>query len=198
MEHTGCLNLQCAGFVQTKSDFVIGGPVNATSKYGGPIFSMPISLTHVNFMFFILFFSQLTVSLHNSYNYNLFQDEASNNWWLRVQNQNIGYFPGAIFSNKLQYASKAGWTGQTKFFIHDGTSPQMGSGHYPDGNSEHSGFFSDILFQDRTRRDIGPIRDNLMPYVDNPICYKVQYYEHVRDQLNRAILYGGPGGFCGS
>ncbi|XP_012574267.3 protein neprosin-like [Cicer arietinum] len=170
VQHTGCTNMLCPGFVQTSSRIYLGSPILNVSVYGGPIFSMSLSLT---------------------------QDKATNNWWLRAQNEDVGYFPAEIFSNNFLYASKGGWTGHTKFFT-NAPAPQMGSGHFPDRNPLHSGYISRIYFKDRYRQDFGPLRSNVISYADNIRCYDVKYYDYVDDILQRVLMYGGPGGNCGN
>lgn len=127
----------------------------------------------------------------------LFQDNGTNNWWLRAQETDVGYFPAELFSNNMLYANQGGWGGRTMISDWNGPSPPMGSGHLPDGNPRHSCYISRITFKDRFRQDVGPLRSNAATYADNPNCYNVTYYDYVDDNLRRALMLGGPGGDCG-
>lgn len=108
----------------------------------------------------------------------------------------VGYFPAALFSNKLNFAMRAGWTGHTKVFVGE-TSPQMGSGHIPDGNPRHSSYISKLYYKDRFREDHIPLKDSVRVYADNPNCYNATYYGYVDDILQHVMMFGGPGGNCG-
>jgi len=128
--------------------------------------------------------------------FGVFQDPKTKNWWLRAQDMDVGYFPATLFSNKLDHASKGGWTGQTKIFG-DGPSPPMGSGHFADASLLTSCYFSNLYLKDSQRNNRAPHGDEVHVYFDKPLCYDANYVDNLRDKLQRVVLFGGPGGFCG-
>ncbi|RDX60296.1 hypothetical protein CR513_61573, partial [Mucuna pruriens] len=81
IKKTGCYNIQCPGFVQTNKYKYLGFRVNNTSIYGGTMIETKISI---------------------------FQDVSTKNWWLSIENDPVGYFPIALFSN-LTSADKVGY-----------------------------------------------------------------------------------------
>lgn len=126
----------------------------------------------------------------------MFQDPNTKNWWLRAQDMDVGYFPATLFSNKLDQASKGGWTGQTQIFG-DGPSPPMGSGQFAGANILTSCYISNLYIKDSQRNDRAPHADEVHVYFDKPLCYDANYVDNLRDDLQRVVLFGGPGGFCG-
>ncbi|KAK7256947.1 hypothetical protein RIF29_30563 [Crotalaria pallida] len=165
----GCYNLQCPGFVQTDKSIYIDSPVINTSTYDGPQFDISLSI---------------------------YLDPTTNNWWVRLQETDLGYFPAALFSD-MSSANEGGWYGKTMTVVGN-PSPPMGSGHLPDNNIRHSCYIRQMAFQDQSRGDIGPEFQLVSIYRDNPSCYDVQYDGYEDKSLGYAMLFGGPGGYCGN
>ncbi|XP_014503016.1 uncharacterized protein LOC106763330 [Vigna radiata var. radiata] len=165
---TGCYNVQCPGFVQIDRKNHLGSYFPTTSIYGGPIQEVLISIT---------------------------QDPKTKNWWIAAGNTNIGYYPAALFSN-LGSADTAGWGGRTQANL-GRASPPMGSGHFPDGNSIHSGYFRSPSVQDNSREEFTPNPIITKSFTDNSDCYTIDYYEP-KVGFAGAVEFGGPGGAnCG-
>ncbi|XP_061374670.1 protein neprosin-like [Gastrolobium bilobum] len=162
---TGCFNVQCPGFVQTDKEIYLGALVDNTSTYGGKMFV-------------------ITSYLH--------QDPVTKNWWLNLENKNVGYFPAALFSN-LTSADQVGWGGRTTT-TGGAPSPPMGSGYFPDGDFVHACYFKNVTFRNASRQDDGPPEYLAEPYTDKPDCFGVKYYGYVNDFFNYALQFGGPGG----
>ncbi|KAK7291128.1 hypothetical protein RIF29_06035 [Crotalaria pallida] len=165
---TGCYNLQCPGFVQIDNHFHIGSPITSTSTFGGQQFEMSVAIL---------------------------LDPTTNNWWVRLEDKNLGYFPSTIFSD-MSYADKGGWYGRTMTTLGN-PSPPMGSGHFPDDRFGHACFIRQMTFQNETRKDIPPEMKLVGIYKDNPSCYDVKYTGYVDKSLGYAMQFGGPGGNCG-
>jgi hypothetical protein len=55
------------------------------------------------------------------------------NWWLRVQDQLLGYWPHLIYTNLASSATGVSWGGEIYNKGEGGhhTLTQMGSGHFP-------------------------------------------------------------------
>ncbi|CAL0303638.1 unnamed protein product [Lupinus luteus] len=124
------------------------------------------------------------------------EDPKTNNWWVRLENKNLGYYPEILFSN-LAYAKLGGWTGMTST-PRGIPSPPMGSGHFPDNNLLRSCYIRQMNFQTDTRKNLGPINyQYVVASTDNPNCFGVQYQGYNDDIQGYAMLFGGPGGNCG-
>ncbi|CAL0303635.1 unnamed protein product [Lupinus luteus] len=169
-QNKGCTNLLCPGFVQIDTSFPLGKPVvTQTSTYNGEQFEMGVEISH---------------------------DPETNNWWVRLENKNLGYYPGILFSN-LAYAKLGGWTGMTST-PRGIPSPPMGSGHFPDNNLLRSCYIRQMKFQTDTRKNLGPTNyQYAVASTDNPNCFGVQYQGYNDDIQGYAMLFGGPGGNCG-
>ncbi|QCE01271.1 hypothetical protein DEO72_LG7g2567 [Vigna unguiculata] len=165
---TGCYNLVCPGFVQTHDAIYLGEPFTIVSSYGGPTFDFLTSIT---------------------------RDPLTKNWWLRVKNHYIGYYPAELFSN-MTTANKVGWGGRT-VTPHGTLSPPMGSGHFSILDFNHASYFRLIAYRNTSKKSYGPKHYQLQKYVDKPDCYNLFYYDNLRENLQNSILYGGPGGNCG-
>ena len=127
--------------------------------------------------------------------YKHFQDPLTKNWWLRVKNHYIGYYPAELFSN-MTTANKVGWGGRT-VTPHGTLSPPMGSGHFSILDFNHASYFRLIAYRNTSKKSYGPKHYQLQKYVDKPDCYNLFYYDNLRENLQNSILYGGPGGNCG-
>ncbi|QCE01193.1 hypothetical protein DEO72_LG7g2487 [Vigna unguiculata] len=166
---TGCFNVRCPGFIQIdKRKIYLGGRVSNISVYGGPIFEIPITLT---------------------------LDPMTKSWWLSSGQTSIGYFPAALFKN-FESASVVGWGGRTRTDVGN-TSPEMGSGYFPDRKMTHSCYFRSALIEDESRKIFPPKPDQTSSFSDVTKCYGVIYYGDQGGYLGAVLLFGGPGRVCG-
>ncbi|XP_014523637.1 uncharacterized protein LOC106779931 [Vigna radiata var. radiata] len=166
---TGCYNIRCAGFVQTSQNIYLGAPLGQPSIYGGPTYDFSQSIS---------------------------QDPVTKNWWLHVKRQFIGYFPAKLFTN-MSSASEVGWGGRTRTTPRT-LSPQMGSGHFPDGDCSHSGYFRKVTIEGVKRIPYGPETFQASSFTDNPKCFGVKYFGFLGPKFGNLIQFGGPGGKCGN
>ena len=125
-----------------------------------------------------------------------FQDPHTKNWWLTVGGKNIGYYPAKLFSN-LDSASIVGWGGRTRANVGD-TSPEMGSGHFPDGKSSHACYFRSATIEDDSGDIYGPKSNQIVSYSDATNCYDVHFFGHQGGDAGIVLQFGGPGGSCGT
>ncbi|XP_017406518.1 uncharacterized protein LOC108319780 isoform X2 [Vigna angularis] len=166
---TGCYNILCAGFVQTSKEIYLGAPLGQPSVYGGPTYDFSQSIS---------------------------QDPVTKNWWIHVKRKFIGYFPAKLFTN-MSSANEVGWGGRTR--TASGTlSPQMGSGHLPDGNCSHSGYFRKVTIEGVKRIPYGPEIFQASSFTDKPNCFGVKYFGFLGPKFGNLIQFGGPGGNCGN
>ncbi|XP_028199646.1 uncharacterized protein LOC114384190 [Glycine soja] len=168
-EKTGCFNMQCPGFVQTNKRIYLGTRVDITSIYGGRTIETNVSIT---------------------------QDPITKNWWLNIENTNIGYFPIALFSN-MASAQQGGWGGKTHA-PPGAPSPPMGSGYFPDKSFIHACYFRDVSFKNGSTQNYGSEEYHVNTETDKPSCFGVKYYGNQGRQLGYSLQFGGPGGNCGN
>ncbi|KAK6284434.1 PREDICTED: uncharacterized protein LOC18596072 [Theobroma cacao] len=163
-QSTGCYNLDCPGFVQTDKKFGLGGNLEPVSTYGGKQYEM-------------------SITIH--------KDKQSGNWWLRIQNVDLGYWPGSIFTGLSDRADFITWGGEIVNSELEGrhTSTQMGSGHFPSEDFGKASFFRNLGYID----DSGAVRDpeNLVPYASNPSCYDLHI--PTKNDFGTHFYFGGPG-----
>ncbi|XP_058727501.1 protein neprosin-like [Vicia villosa] len=162
----GCFNMLCKGFIQVDKSYTFGARISRTSTYGGQIIEAPLQIS---------------------------QDKVGN-WWLRVMNKDIGYFPAALFSS-LNGAEEVGFGGYT--VTPAGTSsPTMGSGHKPDSNFTHATYFRFVNYLDKIGNHFDPKEFMVESYNDAPNCYGITNYENKKRKQGYSLQFGGPGGKC--
>lgn len=119
------------------------------------------------------------------------------NWWVRMMNVELGYWPSTLFTTLRESAEYVVWGGHV-------TSPsgvpgtrhtktQMGSGHFPDEGFKKACYFRNLLYTtlDSTTRS-RPIRaKDLHRYTTKPNCYDLKLAEN-RD-WGVYFYFGGPG-----
>ncbi|XP_019450590.1 PREDICTED: uncharacterized protein LOC109352865 [Lupinus angustifolius] len=126
-QNKGCTNLLFLGFVQVEPSFHLGKPVANTSTYNGKQFEMIVDISH---------------------------DPETNNWWVRLNNRNLGYYPEILFSN-LAFKNLGGWIGMI-WTLAGIPSPPIGSGNFPDNNLYRSCFIRQMKFQTDTKKILAP------------------------------------------
>ncbi|XP_058725650.1 protein neprosin-like [Vicia villosa] len=162
----GCFNMLCNGFIQVDKSYTFGARVSKTSTYGGEIIEVPLQIS---------------------------QDKVGN-WWLRVMNKDIGYFPAALFSS-LNGAEEVGFGGYTVTPM--GTNnPTMGSGHKPDSDFTHASYFRFVKYLNIVGNHFDPIPSIVDTYNDAPNCYGITNYEDKKRNQGYSLQFGGPGGKC--
>ncbi|CAI8583558.1 unnamed protein product [Vicia faba] len=162
----GCFNMLCKGFIQVDRSYIFGARVSKTSTYGGEIMEVALQISKDNV----------------------------GNWWLKVLNKDIGYFPAALFSS-LKGADQVEFGGYT--VTPAGTdSPTMGSGHKPDGDFTHASYFRFVKHLNIVQEPDDPLP--FMVEIDNdaPNCYGVTNYEGKKRHMGYSLQFGGPGGKC--
>ncbi|KAL6349640.1 hypothetical protein AAG906_041046 [Vitis piasezkii] len=102
----GCYDLDCPGFVQTCSDFIIGSPIKPVSEYGTNQFYITITI---------------------------YKDIQSGNWWVKLQDKDLGYWPSSIITSSSATLTTLTWGGEILNSNLGGhhTATKMGSGRFP-------------------------------------------------------------------
>ncbi|WZZ48455.1 hypothetical protein YC2023_048562 [Brassica napus] len=95
----GCYNTKCPGFVQTSSLITVGGAYNTVSQYDGVQYELSVLIW-----------------------------KSGENWWLRVGEELVGYWPGALFTSLGDGATRVllGVFGLKKLQGRNFTPPQKG------------------------------------------------------------------------
>ncbi|KAL5100673.1 hypothetical protein RYX36_005000 [Vicia faba] len=118
--------------------------------------------------------------------------DKGGNWWLKVLNKDVGYFPAALFSS-FNGAGQVEFGGYT--VTPAGTdSPTMGSGHKPDGDFTHASYFRFVKHLNIVQEPDDPLP--FMVEIDNdaPNCYGVTNYEGKKRHMEYSLQFGRPGG----
>uniref|UniRef100_A0A0D9X7J7 Neprosin PEP catalytic domain-containing protein n=1 Tax=Leersia perrieri TaxID=77586 RepID=A0A0D9X7J7_9ORYZ len=159
---TGCYNLACSGFVQTNPQFVLGGSISPVSSYGGTQYE---------------------------YDYLVWKDPASGNWWLQVAGNYVGYWPSSIFT-RLQtgVADTVQWGGEV--YSPKITQP-MGSGHFPAEGFGNAAYMRAIQVVDSSNQLKPPNGVGLIAPLPN--CYQVTTSSSTTTSWGTYIYHGGPG-----
>nr|ABE66180.1 hypothetical protein At5g25960 [Arabidopsis thaliana] len=163
---TGCVNLLCAGFVQTTTKFALGAAIE------------PVSTTSQKQHF-------ITVSM--------FLDTNSGNWWLTCANNVIGYWPGTLFAY-LKHSATAVQCGGEVHSPNVGKKPHtrtsMGSGQWASYLWAQACYHSNIRIKDYSLQIKYP--KYLSEYADEYECYSTKL--HRKTYMSEPYFYfGGPG-----
>ncbi|KAK7250486.1 hypothetical protein RIF29_32956 [Crotalaria pallida] len=145
----------------------------------------------------IIFGWQVASDLYTRKTTNLFAlwtDPNTKNWWLIINDKHIGYYPATLFSN-MSEADIVGWGGRVSGIV-GGTSPQMGSGYFPDGDFSHSAFMRRISYYVSAGSLQEPQENLLKISVDNSNCYNLTYFGFLDNDYRHTFQFGGPGGQC--
>lgn len=189
---TGCLNVQCPGFVvvsQTSTPgMVLPGGIAAISisKVPAECNNWPLARISLQFIhpqyiqelillvfFFVLFF--------------LCQDEQTGNWQVFLNQENVGHFPKEII-NSMTGATQVQMGGMT-YAPAGQKSPPMGNGVAPvTGKTTSASKFAQAKVQ-----GANVAKSRLTKDVSDPAIYNI-IVSSVSGPDGNAFQYGGPGG----
>ncbi|KAL3679098.1 hypothetical protein R1sor_022054 [Riccia sorocarpa] len=172
---TGCVNLECAGFVQTNSGVVIGGAYG-TSVPGGS-----------------QYFQYFSIEWHQS----------SDAWWLQVGQRDVGYWPNSLLTVLRTGATKVEWGGEIINGKHSGTrhtQTRMGSGEFADARSggvakpnwQRAAWISALQTVDQYNQWVDAPLASLSIYNTKVKCYNAQKFQGDAEWRTH-MYYGGPG-----
>ena len=121
--------------------------------------------------------------------------QNSGNWWLKVQNEEVGYWPQSIFTYLANNATEITWGGEIYNSKPGGhhTSTQMGSGHFANEGYGKASYFRNIQYMDISGKFIDAEGEGLAPYVTNPSCYDLAVQNNNNDGYGTNFYFGGPG-----
>ncbi|XP_072993781.1 protein neprosin-like [Typha latifolia] len=161
---TGCYNHKCAGFVQTDNSIALGGALSPVSSYGGNQYEIPIVI---------------------------WKDPGTRNWWMRVGNKNVGYWPAKLFTRLSSYATDVEWGGEIVNVRTNGahTTTRMGSGQFAKSGFKKASYVRDLATVD-SRNTLRPVQ-SIVTHADNANCYDIQSYRSTN--WGTYFFYGGLG-----
>ncbi|XP_050264796.1 uncharacterized protein LOC126708858 isoform X1 [Quercus robur] len=169
---TGCINLICAGFVQTSSVIALGSTFSNVSTLHGPQFHINIRIDH---------------------------DPSTNHWWLHYYNEVVGYWPAEILCYLKEKAAIVAWGGDVySKNVKPGhpyhTTAYMGSGEAASELFGRANFITNIRIIDYSLQLKYP--DPAFFVVDEPNCYSALIYK-AHPKSEPYFYFGGhPGDNC--
>jgi len=165
---TGCYNLDCPAFVQTNSNWYLGGTWTNSSSLGG-----------------------------QQWEFQMQWQFTGGNWWLFLQGNGsfeaVGYYPGSVYrgGQLTRYATRVDYGGET---VGTTSWPQMGSGVLASSGYQQAAYQRYIFYLDSTVRGTFT---SLKPSQTSPRCYTLSYTPSSLGGLwHTYFFFGGPGGKC--
>ncbi|CAH2071551.1 unnamed protein product [Thlaspi arvense] len=160
-----CYNLDCPdhGFVQTSNTFTVGGSLNPVSQYDG---------------------DQKELSML------IWKD--GDNWWLKIGEEPVGYWPSNLFTSLGGGATKVQWGGEIVNKMTNGkhTTTGMRSGHFADEEFKKASYFKNIMIVDEANTLREP--QGIFPFASNDKCYSIKVGAS-GTSWGSHFFYGGPG-----
>ncbi|XP_030969794.1 uncharacterized protein LOC115990073 [Quercus lobata] len=164
-QKTGCENLDCPGFVQTNKNFAIRSP--------------------------------LDVSIYNSKQVDIGVTiyKSNQSWWLKVNDQVIGYWPQSIYKYLANSATRLDYGGEIYNAKVGGvlTKTQMGSGHFPSEGYGKASNFRHVQYMYSTGGfkdvEVGKLTVDAM----KPSCYNIDVQSDKSPGSGTNFYFGGPG-----
>jgi hypothetical protein len=119
------------------------------------------------------------------------------NWWIRVGNEWMGYYPGSLYSPTGLQSQSDGvdWGGE---IVDDSanhpepTATWMGSGHSPAEGWQHAAYMRNLSYQSDPAGSLAPLQG--FPLVTNPLSYNIATDFSGASNWGSNFYWGGPGG----
>ncbi|XP_059447131.1 protein neprosin [Corylus avellana] len=113
------------------------------------------------------------------------------NWWIRIGDIDVGYWPAELFSCSRDHAAWAEWGGEVLNRRANGqhTFTQMGSGHFPYEKFQKASYFRNIEIVN-VNNILSRAKD-LKTKARNSRCYKIKISNNI--PWGTYFYYGGPG-----
>ena len=165
---SGCYNLDCGRFVQVSKKVVVGLAFEQYSTTGGPQHEIEAAWLK-----------------HN------------NDWWLSVQGEWVGYYPGALFNagGLADHADKLDFGGEIldDRDYHSGqhSTTAMGSGAFPASGFGHAAYQRRIWYYDSPTTT--KWANGLVESRTNKSCYDISTVSTGDPAWGTWFFFGGPG-----
>ncbi|KAL0862166.1 hypothetical protein Bca101_041284 [Brassica carinata] len=160
---TGCYNTDCSAFVQRSSLVTVGGAYTTVSEYNG-----------------------------NQYELSMLIWKDGGNWWLRIGEELVGYWPGELFNSIGSGATRVLWGGEIVNLATGGqhTTTDMGSGHFAEEGFGKASYFRSLMTVDGTNTLREP--QGVYPQTGHDTCYNIKAGQ-AGTTWGVNFFYGGPG-----
>ncbi|KAL1210809.1 Protein neprosin [Cardamine amara subsp. amara] len=161
---SGCYNNDCPGFIQMSNRIAVGvSYYNTVSQYDGDQYELFIQI---------------------------WKDDK--NWWLKINEELVGYWPGDLFNSFGDGAPLVQWGGEIVNFKTDmkHTTTDMGSGRFADEGFKKASYFRNLMIVDEANRMKDP--EGLYPNTTNDTCYNIKAGGG-GPSWGANFFYGGPG-----
>lgn len=121
-----------------------------------------------------------------------FQDQNTGNWWLKVGDELVGYWPGNLFTSLGDGATTVEWGGEIVNKKTDGkhTTTEMGSGHFAGEGFKKASYFRNIMIFDEANTLREPQGLSSITGTDN--CYSIKAGDS-GTSWGVNFFFGGPG-----
>jgi len=164
---TGCYNLDCAGFVQTNSNWALGGAWSSYSTSGG---------------------AQKIFTLQ----WKLYQG----NWWLYLKGSGdieaVGYYPGSVYKGGAMTTGAARALAGGEVAPNGTTWPPMGSGAFASSGYGYAAYQRNIFYINTSEASVW---SSLTPIETAHSCYTIAYTPSSSGgSWGTYFYFGGPGG----
>ncbi|KAJ4905334.1 hypothetical protein Rs2_19285 [Raphanus sativus] len=162
-QNTGCYNNDCSGFVQRSNLITVGGTYTTVSEYDG-----------------------------NQYELSILIWKDGENWWLRIGEELVGYWPGNLFNSIGSGATIVQWGGEIVNLETGGqhTTTDMGSGHFAGEGYKKASYFRSLMTVDGTNTLSAP--QGVYPLTGHDNCYNIMAGD-AGTSWGVNFFYGGPG-----
>ncbi|XP_057440236.1 uncharacterized protein LOC130732142 [Lotus japonicus] len=161
---TGCFDVVCPGFVQV-GQVVLGGAITPISYSYHTQKEIPVGMYWDN----------------------------SGNWWLKVNNHIVGYWPAKLLSGLSRSAKSVEWGGQVYSPMLKKNTPHtrtaMGSGEAADGRWGNACYMRNLRIKDYSRNLKYP--EYVSTRAEEPYCYNV--INEAKYGQEPILYFGGPG-----
>ncbi|MBA0787326.1 hypothetical protein Gotri_024903 [Gossypium trilobum] len=165
---TGCFDMTCSGFVQTSSQYLLGGSIEPVSTEFGQQYDLTVGI---------------------------YMDPNTANWWLKIgKDIPVGYWPASTLLFYLNHSSTlVEWGGQVyssnvKKKPH--TKTGMGSGQFASGLRGNACYMDNIAIVDFSMQLKYP--QWVGTWADEQYCYTALNYQEGYGTLP-IFYFGGPG-----
>jgi len=166
---SGCYNLDCTGFVQTNSNWALGGAWSAYSSVGG-----------------------------TQYGFTMQWKYYQGNWWLYLQGagniEAVGYYPGSVYNGGAMATAAARALYGGEVAPNGATWPPMGSGNFASGGFGQAAYQRTIFYINTSDTSVW---SSLTAIATAPSCYTIAYTPASSGgSWGTYFYFGGPGGTC--
>ncbi|XP_059441823.1 protein neprosin-like [Corylus avellana] len=166
----GCYNARCPGYIQVHRQYFPGDALTEISVYDGQQFAVNLTIA---------------------------QDKSTGNWWLKVGNDSLGYWPKEIFTHLATGASSIRYGGVTFSPPNIRTPVPMGNGFLPvDFAPLKAGLFIRVQMMKADNPFIDINSEMIHNFHDiGGQCYGLVDVSDIVN-MGKSFNFGGPGGSC--